>query len=54
MIKDVEGGEEYEVNRYSEPVAFLISKERYEKLAGSGGCKTCIGDLREIAKKIKR
>lgn len=49
-IKEVESGEEYTVNRYSEPVAFLISKERYEELVNSGGCKECIGDLRKIAK----
>lgn len=53
-IKEVEAGEEYTVNRYSEPVAFLISKERYEELVNSGGCKECIGDLRKIARKIEK
>jgi len=54
VIKEVEAGEEYQVNRYSEPVAFLISKEKYEELVNSGGCKACIGDLRKIAKEIKK
>lgn len=53
VIKEVEAGEEYQVNRYSEPVAFLISKDKYEDLVNGQNCKACIGDLRKIAKKIE-
>lgn len=54
VIKEVETGEVYEINRYSKPVAFLISKEKFEELAGSGGCKGCMEDLRKIAKEIQK
>lgn len=54
IIKEVESGEEYQVTRYSKSVAFLISKERFDELKNSGGCKECIGDLRKIANKITK
>jgi prevent-host-death family protein len=38
VIKEVEGGEVYEVARYSKPVAFLISKEKYEELIEKSNC----------------
>jgi prevent-host-death family protein len=54
IIKEVEGGEVYEVARYSKPVAFLISKEKYDELIGGQECKKCVIDLRKLAKEIKK
>lgn len=48
-IKEVEAGEIYQVNRYSKPVAYLVSKEEFEKLATGSECKKCVQDLRKIA-----
>ncbi len=53
IIKEVELGEVYQVNRYSEPVAFLISKNNYEDLLEKSNCKQCISDLRKLANNIK-
>ena len=53
IIKEVEGGEVYQVARYSEPVAYLIGKNEFEKLVSGQDCKKCVSDLREIATKIK-
>lgn len=52
IIREVETGEVYQVNRYSKSVAYLISKEQYEKLASGSECKTCVQDLRKIANKL--
>lgn len=53
VVKEVELGQVYEISRYSDPVAFLISKECYEKLKSGENCKSCINDLREISKKLR-
>jgi len=53
IIKEVEGGEVYQVSRYSEPVAYLISKDEFENMVEGKGCKGCMEDLRKIAKKLK-
>lgn len=52
IIKEVESGEVYEINRYSKPVAFLISKKQYENILSRCDCKECLKDLRKIAKKL--
>ncbi|MEI8143130.1 MAG: type II toxin-antitoxin system prevent-host-death family antitoxin [Candidatus Berkelbacteria bacterium] len=52
VIREVEAGEVYEINRYSDSVAFLISKEKFAELSGGDGCKACMKDLRKIAKKL--
>jgi len=52
IIKEVEAGEIYEVNRYSKSVAYLVSKSEFENLISGSGCKDCMQDLRKIAKKI--
>ena len=52
VIREVEGGEVYSVSRYSKPVAYLVSKEEFEKLASGQECKSCMSDLRKIAKKL--
>ena len=51
VIKEVEGGEVYQVARYSQPVAYLLSKDCYEELIAGSDCKKCVTELREIAKK---
>lgn len=51
VLKDVETGETYEVMRYSDPVAIVLSYEDYLKLRGE--CKRCIEDLRKIVQKAK-
>lgn len=53
IVKEVEGGEIYQVARYSKPVAFLISKEKFEELVEGQNCKKCVDDLRKIAKGMK-
>jgi len=52
VIKEVEGGEVYMINRYSKSVAYLVSKEEFEKLITGSECKACMQDLRKIADKI--
>ncbi|MFA7253762.1 MAG: type II toxin-antitoxin system prevent-host-death family antitoxin [Patescibacteria group bacterium] len=54
VIKEVETGEVYEVSRYSKAVAYLVSKEQFEKLISGSECKECMNDLRKIAEKLKR
>jgi len=53
IIREVEGGEVYQVNRYSKSVAYLVSKEEFEKLISGSECKSCMQDLRKLANKIK-
>jgi prevent-host-death family protein len=52
IIREVESGEVYEVKRYSNSVAYLVSKKEFEKLVTGTGCKECMQDLRKIAKKL--
>lgn len=54
IMREVESGEIYQVNRYSKPVAYLLSKEEFEETISGKKCQACIADLRKIAKKIKR
>ena len=49
VLKDVQGGNVYQVMRYSEPVAVVLSYDDYLSLRGD--CKKCVQDLRKIAKK---
>lgn len=49
VLKDVQSGNVYQVMRYSEPVAVVLSYDDYLKLRGE--CKLCVQDLRKIAKK---
>ena len=53
VIREVETGEIYQVNRYSKSVAYLVSKEEFEKLVTGNECKECMSDLRAIARKIR-
>lgn len=52
VIREVEKGEVFQVSRYSDPVAYLVSKEEFEKLVTGNECKACMSDLRKIAKKL--
>ena len=51
ILKDVQEGNVYEVMRYSEPVAVVLSYREYLTLKGE--CKRCVIDLRKIAKKVE-
>lgn len=53
VLKEVEDGDVFEVVRYSKPVAYLISKKDFDKIAKNSDCKKCVTDLRKIATKIK-
>ena len=48
VLREVEHGETFEVMRYSDPVAVVLSYEDYLKLKGE--CKRCIQDLRRLVK----
>ena len=54
VIREVETGEVYQVNRYSKSVAYLVSKKEFEKLISGSECKSCMQDLRKIAKKLDK
>lgn len=47
VLKNVQKGDTYEVMRYSEPIAVVLSYESYLNLRGE--CKRCVEDLRKIA-----
>ena len=50
VLKDVQKGNAYQVMRYSEPVAVVLSYEDYLNLKGE--CRECIKDLRKIARRV--
>ncbi len=54
IIKEVEAGEVYQVNRYSKSVAYLVSKDGFERLVAGTECKACMKDLRKIAKRLDK
>lgn len=45
IIRDVEAGNVYQVMRYSQPAAVIISYEEYEGLLGN--CRECIKEIRQ-------
>jgi prevent-host-death family protein len=53
VIRDIETGETYQISRYSKSVAVILSKDEYDRLTNTDGCKKCVDDLRNIARKIK-
>lgn len=53
VLREVEAGEAYEVMRYSKPLAYLVSKESFDRLKSGENCKACVEDLRKITKKLK-
>ena len=50
VMKDVEGGESYEVMRYSRPIA-IIRPKKEEK--ANAGCDECIRKINEISDKLE-
>lgn len=50
VMKDVEGGESYEVMRYSRPIA-VIRPKKEEK--GALGCADCLLKIEELSNKIE-
>lgn len=52
VLKDVQDGDVYEVMRYSEPFAVVLSYEQYLMLKGE--CKQCILELRKVAAIVKK
>jgi len=50
VMKDVEGGESYEVMRYSRPIA-LVSPKTAKK--SETRCDECIAKLDEVMKAVK-
>lgn len=56
IIKLVEKGDEFEVVRYSKPVAVVLSSKKYEKLLQElielkGSCRKCVDEFKRIRKK---
>lgn len=54
VMREVEAGEVYQVSRYSKPLAYLVPQKEYEAAVSGEGCKSCMQDLRKIAKEIKK
>lgn len=50
VIKNVESGEVYQVQRYSKPVAYLVSKEKFGEIIEGKGCQKCVEEIKEIVK----
>jgi prevent-host-death family protein len=48
ILKEVQDGTIYEVMRYSDPIAVVLSYEEFLKLRGE--CKRCVEDLRKLVK----
>lgn len=53
VIKECERGETFSVIRYSKPVAYLVSKEEYERLQHKD-CEKCLSEIREVAKLARK
>ncbi len=53
VIKEVQKGQTFEVIRYSEPVAYLVSKKEYE-VCKDHDCAKCLSEIREVAKLAKK
>lgn len=51
ILKDAQKGNPYQVMRYSEPVAVVLSYDDYLSLRGD--CKKCVQDLRKIARRAE-
>ncbi|MEI6144644.1 MAG: type II toxin-antitoxin system prevent-host-death family antitoxin [Candidatus Berkelbacteria bacterium] len=54
VMREVEAGEVYQVSRYSKPLAYLVPQGEYEAAVSGEGCKSCMQDLRKIAKKMEK
>lgn len=54
IIKTVEEGEIYQVQRYAKPVAYLIGEKDYKRLVSGQDCKKCVDEIKEIVKTSKQ
>jgi len=52
VMKDIEGGESYEVMRYSRPIAIIRPKRAGED-TGKNRCDECLAKIDEVLKKIE-
>lgn len=57
VIKAVEKGEDFEIIRYSKPVAVVTSSEKYEAIQNElnelkGSCRKCVDEFKKL--KIKK
>lgn len=52
VLKDVQDGDVYEVMKYSEPFAVVLSYEHYLQLKGE--CHQCIQELKKVAEFVKK
>ncbi len=52
VLKDVQDGDVFEVMRYSEPFAVVLSYDNYLMLKGE--CRKCVQELREVAEIVKK
>ncbi len=52
ILHEVQDGKIYQVLRYSDPIAVVLSYQDYLRLRGE--CKRCVEDLRKIVKKAKK
>lgn len=55
VIKAVEKGEEFEVIRYSKPVALVLSSKKYEKILKElvdlkCSCRNCVDEFKKLKK----
>ena len=50
-LKEVQKGESFEILRYSQPVAALLSWQDYQDLISQIDCKQCITELRKLARR---
>jgi prevent-host-death family protein len=55
IIKSVEKGDDYEVIRYSKPVAVVLSSKKYEKMLQElielkGSCRHCVEEFKRLKK----
>lgn len=59
VIKSVEKGDDYEVIRYSKPVAVVLSSKKYEKMLQEilelrGSCRQCVDEFKRIKDDAKK
>ena len=58
VVKDVEKGVDYEVIRYSKPVAVVLSSQKYDRMLEElvelkSSCRSCVDEFRKAKEKIK-
>lgn len=56
VLKAVEKGEDFEVIRYSKPVAVVVGSKKWEKLQNEvndlkGSCRKCVDEFKKLKKR---